>query len=649
MASTESQNLWKAARLSVALTTIGAIVTIVTRQFINSPLENSPQYLTVNLVRNSMPVLSIIVAVFVVSVIRDTHTPGRFTIGIGDCRAWILTTIFLSSSVLFIEGPGLRNALLLGSTVVLFILMTTLYYSLVVVFIASNATRIAVMGILLPSLIGSIYNTSPTASPTAVVLSLTVIHGVSFLVLGCFALKRHLGICIQRGGVFCSYLLFIAISSMSLLLGAVNIPLRMNSLEKFKYFAAVESARLPLFTVVTFLILTSALQVQSTYDPLQSVITRRRLGLLASLIGLLSFFLFLCGLPITQGNSENLLLSICVCLVSTLSAMLLPWFSIRIRDLRFHQIEIYLFILAGVLSVLFRLDVVIWQSVSLVSLVFMLAVLILRHFRLAQPILRSVQVDTSTKLNLDHRSLTSVVIPSYNSGREVTRTVQRVRDAFRLTNQHCEIIVVSDGSTDESLALLENDTNLDLHIWLRSNHGKGAALREGFSRANGEVICFIDADGDLDPVSLPKMSNLILTNHFDIVYGSKGHIDSNVSMSMLRKIVSFAFRWLVRFLFRFEVSDTQTGIKAFNGDFIRSSLKLASEDGFNIDLELFVIAQTLGYGRFGESAIVLNRTGGSSVNIGTLFQMFLSTFRLYQRYRLTLDYVDVANGGTSRG
>jgi hypothetical protein len=120
-------------------------------------------------------------------------------------------------------------------------------------------------------------------------------------------------------------------------------------------------------------------------------------------------------------------------------------------------------------------------------------------------------------------------------------------------------------------------------------------------------------------------------------------------MSMLRKIVSLAFRWLVRFLFRFEVSDTQTGIKAFNGDFIRSSLKLASEDGFNIDLELFVIAQTLGYSRFGESAIVLNRTGGSSVNIGTLCQMFLSTFRLYQRYRLTLDYVDVANGGTSRG
>lgn len=649
MTSAESQYLWGAARLSVALTTVGGFATLTVDRIINTQQPNSTQYLSVNLVRNSMPVLSIIVAIFIVAVIQGTQNPKKYSISFNNLRAWLFTTIFISSSVFFIEGPSPRNAVLLGSTVALFILVTTLYYLLVVIFAAKNSRRIAAIGLLLPSLIDAFYEVNPASSSTEVVLSLTVINGVSFLVLGGFALTHRIRICVERESGAQSSSLFIAASSVALLLGAINVPLRINNIEKFRYFTAVESARLPLFAVATFLILSSAAQVQSTYDPLRNVITRRRLGLLASMTGIISFLLFLCGLLFTRSNPDTLLLSVCIGLVSTLSAMLLPWISIRMRDLRFHQVEVYIFLLAGIASLRFRADAFRWQQVSLISLILILIVLVLRHFQSAQPVLRSVQVDTSVKPSLERPGLTSVIIPSYNAGSEVTRTINRVRAAFLQMNLQCEIIVVSDGSTDESVSLLEKNTDLDVHIWLRTNHGKGGALREGFSRATGDVICFIDADGDLDPVSLPNMSNLIRTNQFDIVYGSKEHSNSNISMSVVRRIASFAFRWLVRFLFHFDVSDTQTGIKAFNGDFIRTSLKLASEEGFNIDLELFVIAQTLGYSRFGESAVVLNRTGGSSINIGTLIQMFLSTFRMYQRYKLTLDYVDVANSGSSRG
>jgi glycosyltransferase involved in cell wall biosynthesis len=242
-----------------------------------------------------------------------------------------------------------------------------------------------------------------------------------------------------------------------------------------------------------------------------------------------------------------------------------------------------------------------------------------------------------------------VVIPSFNSGPDVLETVGRVRQAFQMAHLPCEIIVVSDGSTDESVELLEHSADVDLHVWLRTNHGKGGALREGFARSTGEVICFVDADGDLDPIAIPDMAQLIWSDTFDIVYGSKAHPDSNVTMSLLRKVVSYVFRSLVRILFRFDVSDTQTGIKAFNGQLVRSSLQLSSEEGFNLDLELFVIAQTLGYKRFGECAVVLDRRGNSSVNFSTLLAMFFSTLRMYLRFNFTLDYVRTSGKLSSHG
>jgi glycosyltransferase involved in cell wall biosynthesis len=188
---------------------------------------------------------------------------------------------------------------------------------------------------------------------------------------------------------------------------------------------------------------------------------------------------------------------------------------------------------------------------------------------------------------------------------------------------------------------LEECPDIKEHIWLRTNHGKGAALREGFAQSDGSIVCFIDADGDLDPSVLPSMVRQIKQQKFDIVYGSKLHALSNVEMSRLRRMISSGFRLLVKLLFRFDVSDTQTGVKVFSGSLIREALPLASENGFNIDLELFVVAHALGYQRFGSHPIILHRKGESSVGLTTVFQMLFSTLRLFRRRTLTLDYVPV--------
>lgn len=648
MPTTESKHLWRAARLSIALTTLGGAITFIVSQIFDALPPESEQYLNVNLVRSSMAILSIFSAVFVVSIVKRSETTGQCEVTFQDLYAWIVTTGVLSSSVVFIEGLGRMEIFALGCFVALHIVVTTLYYASLVTLVSADHNRVTIVGLLLPSFIGLFSISNPTSSPTVEVLSQIVINGISLLLLIGFTRRHRLRMTVRQSTEPRLVSVSVAAITVALLLGSVSIPLHMPLNEKIRYLNIVESTRLPLFAVVTFLVLSSKWQIQLSSEPVRNLVTRRRLGMLGSIVGATSFAIFLCGLPFGRNHLDFLFLSVSVGLVSTVMAILLPWISIRIRDLRIDFFDVIILVLAGCASFWFRNSTSLWQQISLLSLATVLITFSIRHFRRTEPVLRSIQVEHPRKSVQERDGLTTVVIPSFNSGSEIMNTLMRVRHAFQTAQLPCEIIVVSDGSTDESVSLLENSTDLDLHIWLRTNHGKGGALREGFARSNGDVICFIDADGDLDPIALPGMAQLIWENKFDIVYGSKAHPDSNVSMSSLRKLVSFTFRTLVRILFRFDVADTQTGIKAFNGQFIRSSLQLTSEEGFNLDLELFVVAQTLGYNRFGETAIVLNRRGGSSVHLGTLLAMFFSTLRMYQRFNLTLDYVRGSENSSSR-
>ena len=639
MPTTESKQLWRAARLAITLTTVGGAITFAVAGIFNAQSPSSEQYLTVNLVRSSMAILSIFLSVFVVSIVKRSKASGQCEVTIQDLYAWIVTAGILSLSVVFIEGLGRQETFLLGCCIALYIVVTTIYYAVLVSLASAELLRSAAVGLFLPSFFGALRISNPASSPMVEVLSQVVVNSISLLVVIGLSLGRNLRIHVRPSDSSRTAPVALAAVSVALLLGSVSVPLHMSIYEKVRYLNIVESTRLPLFAVATFLVLSSKWQIQLATEPVRNLVTRRRLGMLGSVVGLTSFVLFLCGLPFSRTHLNFLFLSIAVGLVSTLSAILLPWISIRIRDLRIDQIDVFILVFAGCASFLFRSSTALWQETSLFSLTTVLVIFSIRHFRRTEPVLHSIQIDHPKKSHPKRDGLTTVVIPSFNSGPEIVRTLSRVRQAFQMAQLPCEIIVVSDGSTDESVSLLENSSDLDLHVWLRTNHGKGGALREGFARSTGEVICFIDADGDLDPIALPGMAQLIWENKFDIVYGSKAHPDSNVNMSSLRKLVSLMFRSLVRILFRFDVADTQTGIKAFNGQLIQSSLQLTSEQGFNLDLELFVVAQTLGYKRFGESAVVLDRRGSSSVNLGTLLTMFLSTLRMYQRFNLTLDYV----------
>jgi glycosyltransferase involved in cell wall biosynthesis len=174
-------------------------------------------------------------------------------------------------------------------------------------------------------------------------------------------------------------------------------------------------------------------------------------------------------------------------------------------------------------------------------------------------------------------ALVSVVIPSYEEGRTIEEVVRQVAAVpFRT-----EIIVVDDGSTDGTAAILrrlEGDlANLSV-VALPVNRGKGAAVREGIARSRGDIVVIQDADLEYSPEDLPRLLEPLLRGVADAVYGTRlrggepqrahlfWHYAGNRFLSLLTNV-----------LFNTTISDMEVGYKAFRGELIRG-LHLVSDD-----------------------------------------------------------------------
>ena len=116
----------------------------------------------------------------------------------------------------------------------------------------------------------------------------------------------------------------------------------------------------------------------------------------------------------------------------------------------------------------------------------------------------------------------SLVIPAYNEEENITVLLHRVEVALRLTGRAYEVIVIDDGSTDETPRLLREA--MRARPWLRvlrmtQNSGQSAAFEAGFEAARGEVIATIDADLQNDPEEIPRLVPLLDEQNVDMITG----------------------------------------------------------------------------------------------------------------------------------
>lgn len=151
----------------------------------------------------------------------------------------------------------------------------------------------------------------------------------------------------------------------------------------------------------------------------------------------------------------------------------------------------------------------------------------------------------------------SVVIPAYNEEAAVRSTVEDVRAHLAPLGIPYEIIVVDDGSKDNTRAeAIASGATVD---WNDQNSGYGATLKRGVKRAQYEYVAILDADGTYPARYLPEM--LALCRHQDMVVGDRGAAMKNVPV--IRRPAKFILNHLASFLADRKLNDLNSGLRVF--------------------------------------------------------------------------------------
>ena len=170
----------------------------------------------------------------------------------------------------------------------------------------------------------------------------------------------------------------------------------------------------------------------------------------------------------------------------------------------------------------------------------------------------------------------SIVIPVYNERRTLDRLLQRVAAAPLPAGCEREVIVVDDGSTDGSGALVDEQRARGLAVAHYSivHAGKGAALRAGIARATGEIVLVQDGDLEYDPGDYLRILAPIVDGSADVVYGSRfmpAVRAANVKgMKWPNWIANRILTATANILFNVGITDEATAYKAFRAEVIRS-------------------------------------------------------------------------------
>jgi hypothetical protein len=163
-------------------------------------------------------------------------------------------------------------------------------------------------------------------------------------------------------------------------------------------------------------------------------------------------------------------------------------------------------------------------------------------------------------------------------------------------------------------------------------------LRAGLAQSTTVVTGFIDADGDIPVHVLRSMYQKILENDADVVFGSKWHLESNVQVSISRRLMSQLHKLLQQILFQIDISDTQVGVKLYKTSALNKILPTLEESGFSLDIEIFVALAAYGHENFVETPVEIRRTGASTVSLKSAVVSFVDLLRIFWRARISLKY-----------
>lgn len=230
----------------------------------------------------------------------------------------------------------------------------------------------------------------------------------------------------------------------------------------------------------------------------------------------------------------------------------------------------------------------------------------------------------------------SVVVPAYNEQDRIGQTLLAVSEYLRKQSYNYEILVVSDGSRDNTADVVQKlesqITNLRL-LDNKLNHGKGWVTKQGMLAATGDVRLFMDADNSTTIDEIEPMLPY-LAQGYDVVIGSietKGAV-IHEHAQWYRRFAGHMVKYLIRgVLGLWDILDTQRGFKLFTAKAAQDVFSRSTIARFGFDFEVLAIAKKHGY-KIKEVPVIWNNPGGSTVSL----KSYITTFVDLVKVRLNL-------------
>ncbi|MDE1970378.1 MAG: glycosyltransferase family 2 protein [Patescibacteria group bacterium] len=235
----------------------------------------------------------------------------------------------------------------------------------------------------------------------------------------------------------------------------------------------------------------------------------------------------------------------------------------------------------------------------------------------------------------------SVIIPAYNEGERITRTLLDIDAYLSKKTFSYEIIVVNDGSRDTTAELVRNHEKVVKYSRLidnKENKGKGAAVRQGMLEAKGEYCLFTDADNS---TSIDQIERLLpfFREGYNVVIGSRAVKGSIIPVPQpwIRRVLGHIGNGIIQILVLPGIHDTQCGFKLFSAEAARDIFSRLTVYRWGFDIEALVIARVLHH-NIKEVGITWVNDIHSHVSSSAYVQVLLETLRVrwnmwMKRYR----------------
>ena len=162
----------------------------------------------------------------------------------------------------------------------------------------------------------------------------------------------------------------------------------------------------------------------------------------------------------------------------------------------------------------------------------------------------------------------SLIIPAYNEQSGIKHTLERIKQIPQSVNW--EIIVVDDGSTDDTASIAEHEgVTVIKH---RQNRGYGRALKTGIKHSSQNILCITDADGTYPNESIPDLANVMVTHDCDMVVGAR--TGASVVTAKTRSVAKWALNRLANWVVEERIPDLNSGLRLFKKEAVSSFLRI---------------------------------------------------------------------------